>query len=62
MNSYLYGTEKNSVQGFRGKARRKVTTRRPKRGWIGIRMDLKETGWGYSGSSRLRIGTGGGLL
>jgi hypothetical protein len=35
---------------------------RPKRRWEdGIRMDLREIGWGVSsGSSWLRIGTGGG--
>jgi hypothetical protein len=37
---------------------------RPRRGWKdGIRMDLRESGWGlWSGFSWLRIGTGGGLL
>jgi hypothetical protein len=37
---------------------------RPMRRWEdGIRMNLREIGWGvWSGSSWLRIGTGGGLL
>jgi hypothetical protein len=35
-----------------------------RRGEDGIRMDLREIGWGvgYSGFRWLRIGTGGGLL
>jgi hypothetical protein len=37
---------------------------RPRHGWDdGIRMDLREIGWGiWSGFNWLRIGTGGGLL
>jgi hypothetical protein len=37
---------------------------RPRRRWEdGIKMDLRETGWGvWSGFSWLRIGTGDGLL
>jgi hypothetical protein len=36
---------------------------RPKRRWDdGIRMDLREIGWGWSVFSWLRIGAGGGLL
>jgi hypothetical protein len=37
---------------------------RPRRRWEdGIKMDLGEIGWGvWSGFSRLRIGTVGGLL
>jgi hypothetical protein len=38
----------------------------PRRRWEdGIKMDLKETGWGggvWSGFTWLRLGTGGGLL
>jgi hypothetical protein len=36
-----------SVQGFGGKAQRKEILRRPRHRWEdGIRMDLRETGWG----------------
>jgi hypothetical protein len=37
---------------------------RPRHRWNdGIRMDLREIGWGiWSGFNWLRIGTGGGLL
>jgi hypothetical protein len=37
---------------------------RPRHRWEeGIRMDLREIGWGvWSGFSWLKIGTGGGLL
>jgi hypothetical protein len=37
---------------------------RPRRRWEdGVRMDLRETGWGvWIGFDWLRIGTGGGLL
>jgi hypothetical protein len=47
-----------------GKPEGKRPLGRPRRRWEdGIRMDLKETGWGvWSGSIRLRIGTGGRLL
>jgi hypothetical protein len=35
----------------------------PRRRWGGIRMDLREIGWGVCiGFDWLRIGTGGGLL
>jgi hypothetical protein len=54
-----------SVQGFGGKARRKKPLGRPRRRWEdGIRMDLRENGWGggYSGSSWLRIGASGKIL
>jgi hypothetical protein len=46
-----------------GKPKRKRPLGRPRSRWEdGIRMDLMETGWGWSGSSWLRIGAGGGLL
>jgi hypothetical protein len=39
--------EEECVQGFDGKARRKETTGRPRHRWEdGIRMDLREIGWG----------------
>jgi hypothetical protein len=45
------------------KPERKNPLGRPKRRWEdGIRMDLRETGWGWSGFIWLRLGTGGGLL
>jgi hypothetical protein len=47
-----------------GKLEGKRHLGRPRHRWEdGIRMDLREIGWGVeSGSSWLRIGTGGGLL
>jgi hypothetical protein len=47
-----------------GKPEEKRPLGRPRRRWEdGIRMDLREMGWGMlSGSSWLRIGTGDGLL
>jgi hypothetical protein len=49
-----------------GKPEVKRPLGRPRHRWEdGIRMDLREIGWGGGGWSRftwLRIGTGGGLL
>jgi hypothetical protein len=47
-----------------GKPKGKRPLERPRCRWEdGIKMDLRETGWGvWSGSAWLRIGTGGGLL
>jgi hypothetical protein len=47
-----------------GKPKGKRPLGRPRRRWEdGIKMDLRETGWGgWSGFTWLRIGTGGGLL
>jgi hypothetical protein len=48
-----------------GKPEGKRPLERPRRNWEdGIKMDLREFGWGgvWSGFTRLRIGTGGGLL
>jgi hypothetical protein len=49
-----------------GKPERKIPLERPRRRWEdGIKMDLRETGWGgggWSGFTWLRIGTTGGLL
>jgi hypothetical protein len=52
------------VQGFGGKARRKRTLERPRRGWEDkIKMDLREIGWEvWSGFTWLKIGLVGGLL
>jgi hypothetical protein len=45
-----------------GKTQRKETTRNTKKLVDGIRMDLRKTGWGWTGFDWLRIGTGGELL
>jgi hypothetical protein len=52
------------VQGFGGKSQRKEPLGRQKCGWEdGIRMDLREIGWGvWSGFTWLRLRTDGGLL
>jgi hypothetical protein len=51
---------------FVGKPEGKKPLVRPRRSWEdGIRMDVRDIGWGRgrrSGISWLRIGTGGGLL
>jgi hypothetical protein len=45
-----------------GKPEGKRPFGRPRRRWEdGIRMDLGETGWGWSGFSWLGLETGGGL-
>jgi hypothetical protein len=58
------GEGRNVYRGFGGKARRKKPVGRPRRRWEdGIKMDLKEIGWGvWSGFTWLRIGIVGGLL
>jgi len=43
-----------------GKHEGKRPTGRPRRRWEDIKMDVQEVGW--TGSSWLRIGTGGGHL
>jgi hypothetical protein len=46
-----------------GKPEEKRPLGRPTRRWeYGIRMDLSETGWGWSGFSWLAIEIGGELL
>jgi hypothetical protein len=47
-----------------GKPEGKRPLRKPRRKWKdNIKMDLQEVGYGVgTGSSRLRTGTGGGLL
>jgi hypothetical protein len=60
-----HGRGEKRVQSFGGKARRKRQLERPRRRWEdGIKMDLREIGWGgvWSGFTWLRIGTVGGLL
>jgi hypothetical protein len=50
--------------GFRWEYLRERPLGRPRCSWEGdIEMDLQEVGWGlWTGSSWLRIGTGGGYL
>jgi hypothetical protein len=44
------GRGEKRVQGFGGKARRKKTTWKPRRRWEdGIKMVLREIGWGGGG-------------
>jgi hypothetical protein len=59
-----HGRGEKYVQGFGGKARRKRPLVRPRRRWEdGIRMDIREIGWGvWNGFIWLRIGIVGGLL
>jgi hypothetical protein len=58
------GEERNVYKGLMGKPEGMKQLGRPMRRWEnGIRMDLRETGWGVlSGISRFRVETGGGLL
>jgi hypothetical protein len=60
-----HGTGEKSVKGFGLKARRKESTRITGAYKDGIRMDLRENGWGgggWTGLSCRMIGTGNGLL
>ena len=46
-----------------GNIRERRPLERPRRKWEdNIKMDLQKVGWGWTGLSCLRIGTGGGLL
>jgi hypothetical protein len=58
------GEERKVYRVLMGKPEVKRPLGRPRRRWEdGIRMDLREIGWGgYSGSSWLRTEAGGGLL
>jgi hypothetical protein len=58
------GEGKNVYRVLVGKSERKRPLGRPRRIWEdGIKMDLREVGWGvWSGFSWLSIGTVGGLL
>jgi hypothetical protein len=58
-----HGRGEKSVQGFGGKARRKETALKTRRGWEdGIRMDLREIGLGGLDSTGSGWGPAGGLL
>jgi hypothetical protein len=58
------GEGRNVYRVLVGQTEGKRPLVRPRRRWEdGIKMDLRETGWGvWSGFSWLRIGTVGGLL
>jgi hypothetical protein len=58
------GEGRNVYRVLMGKPEAKRPLGRPRRRWeFGIKMDLREIGWGvWSGFTWLRIGTGGGLL
>ena len=62
--SSKYRGEERRIQGFGGQPEGKRPRRRPRRRWEDdIKMDLLEVGYGvWTGSSWLRIGTGGGHL
>jgi hypothetical protein len=46
-SSDTHGREEKRVQGLSGKARMKTPFERPRRRWEdGIKMDLREIGWG----------------
>jgi hypothetical protein len=55
--------ERKVYRVLEGKPEGKRPLGRPRRRWeYGIRMDLREIGWGWSGFSWLKIGAGSGLL
>ena len=59
------GERRGVYRGLVGKSEGKRPLWRPKRRWEdNIKMDIQEVRWGgvWTGSSLLRIGTGGGLL
>jgi hypothetical protein len=57
------GEERNVYRVLVGKTEGKRTLERPRRRWEdGIKMVLREIGWGGGGFSWLMIGTVGGLL
>jgi hypothetical protein len=58
------GEGRNVYRFLMGKPEGKIPLERPRRRWEdGIKMDLREIGWGvWSGFSWLRMGTIGGLL
>ena len=62
--SSKYRGEERRIQGFGEQPEGKRPRRRPRRRWEDdIKMDLLEVGYGvWTGSSWLRIGTGGGHL
>jgi hypothetical protein len=60
------GEGRNVYRVLVGKPEGKRPLGRPRRRWEdGMKMDLRETGWGgggWSGFTWIKIGTGGGLL
>jgi hypothetical protein len=58
------GEGRNVYRVLEGKPKGKISLGRPWRRWEhGIKMDIREIGWGmWSGFTWLRVGTGGGLL
>jgi hypothetical protein len=57
------GKGRNVYRVLVGKSEGKRPLERPRCKWDGIKIDLKEIGWGvWSGFTWLRIGTVGGLL
>jgi hypothetical protein len=58
------GEGRNMYKVLMRKAKGKRPLERPRRRWeYGIKMDLREIGWGgWSGFTWLRIGIAGGLL
>jgi hypothetical protein len=57
------GEENKMNKGLVGKLEVKKPRGRPRRKWEnGIRMDVRETGWGSVSWIKLGIGTSGGLL
>jgi hypothetical protein len=59
-----HGRGEKVYKALAGKTKGKRPLGRPRRRWEdGIRMDLREIGWGvWTGFYWLRIGTSGGLL
>jgi hypothetical protein len=56
------GGEERCIQGFGGNPKGKGPFGKPRRRWEdNIKMDLQKVG-AWTGSSWLRMGTGGGLL
>jgi hypothetical protein len=56
------GDGRNVYRVFVGKPEGERPFESPRRRWeYGIKMDLREIGWGWSGFSWLRIGTAVGL-
>jgi hypothetical protein len=58
------GEGRNVYRVLMGRPKGKRPFEKPRRRWEdGIKMDLREIGWGvWNGSTWLRIGTVGGLL
>jgi hypothetical protein len=57
------GERRNVYRVLMGRPKGKRPIERPRRRWEdGIKMDLREIGWGWSGFSWLRLGIVGGKL